>query len=202
MRMTAVPMHDSRQPVWEKTRPPSSLSGPDRGRDAILLVYYSRSGRTRSLAEHIAAQCGADIEEIVDSVGRRGVLGYLRSLFEALLRIPAPIELNRRSPRKYDTVIVGSPVWAGQVPSPVRSYLRRNRGRFRRVAFFCSHRGSGYHRMLHQLAVLSGRNPVATLALAEADVAQRRHMRAVSRFSRAIKGGRHALSAAGLRDAA
>ena len=202
MRMKAVPMHASSPPGWEKTRPPATTPGPDRVLGATLLVYYSRSGRTRSLAEQIAAQCGADIEEIVDSVGRRGVFGYLRSLFEALLRIPAPIQPNRRSPRNYDTVIVGSPVWAGQVPSPVRSYLRRNRGRFRRVAFFCSHRGSGYRRMLHHLAMLSGRSAVATLALAEADVAQRRHMPAVSRFSRAIKGGRQSLPAAGLRDAA
>ena len=202
MRMKAVPMHASSPTGWEKTRPPANMPGPDRGLGATLVVYYSRSGCTRSLAEQIAAQYGADIEEIVDRVGRRGVFGYLRSFFEALLRIPALIEPNRRSPRNYSTVIVGSPVWAGQVPSPVRSYLRRNRGRFRRVAFFCSHRGSGYRRMLHQMALLSGRAAVATLALAEADVAQRQHMRAVSRFSRAIKGGRQSLSAAGLRDAA
>ena len=202
MRMKAEPMHASSPTGWEKTRPPANMPGPDRGLGATLVVYYSRSGCTRSLAEQIAAQYGADIEEIVDRVGRRGVFGYLRSFFEALLRIPALIEPNRRSPRNYSTVIVGSPVWAGQVPSPVRSYLRRNRGRFRRVAFFCSHRGSGYRRMLHQMALLSGRAAVATLALAEADVAQRQHMRAVSRFSRAIKGGRQSLSAAGLRDAA
>ena len=202
MLMNALPQHTSKPPMWEKNRPPATAPGPVRSPGATLLVYYSRGGRTRSLAEQIAAQCGADIEEIVDSVGRRGVLGYLRSLFEALLRIPAPIKPNLRSPRNYDTVIVGSPVWAGQVPSPVRSYLRRNRGRFRRVAFFCSHRGSGHRRMLHHLAILSGRSAVATLALAEADVAQRRHGGAINRFSRAVNGGRQSLLAAGLRDAA
>jgi len=202
MRMKAKPMFASSQPAWVSTRPPSTVSGLERNPGSILLVYYSRSGHTRRLAEQIAEHCGADIEEIVDSVGRRGVLGFLRSLLEALLRLPAPIEPSRRSPRNYDTVIVGSPVWAGQVPSPVRSYLRRNRGRFRRVAFFCSHRGSGYRRVLHHLGALCGRGAVATLALSEDDVAQRRHGGAVGRFSRAVSGGRRSGSVAGQRDAA
>ena len=202
MRMKANPVYGSSHPASVNTRPPSTVSDLARNPGAVLLVYYSRSGHTRRLAEQIAEHCGADIEEIVDRVGRRGVLGYLRSMFEALLRIPAPIEPNLRSPRNYDTVIVGSPVWAGQVPSPVRSYLRRNRGRFRRVAFFCSHRGSGYRRVLQHLATLSGRGAVATLALAETDVAQRRHGGAISRFSRAVRGVGRSDSVAGLRDAA
>lgn len=202
MRMNVLPLHASSHRAGPITGPPSTVPGQDGGAGSILLVYYSRSGHTRRLAEQIAAHCGADIEEIVDSVSRRGVLGYLRCLFEALLRIPAPIEPTQRSPRNYDSVIVGSPVWAGQVPGPVRSYLRRNRGRFRRVAFFCSHRGSGYGQVLHHLATLSGRGAVATLALAEADVAQRRHGGAISRFTRAVSGGRRSRSTAGLRDAA
>ena len=202
MRMKAMPLHTSSHEAWENTRPPSYVPGLDRSSGSTLLVYYSRSGHTQKLAEQIAEQCGADIEQIVDSVGRRGVLGYLRSLFEAVLHICTPIEPNQRSPRNYDTVIVGSPVWAGQVCSPVRSYLRRNRGRFRRVAFFCSHRGSGYRRVLRDLATLSGRAEVATLALAEADVAQRRHGGAVSRFARAVNGARRSRSAAGQRHAA
>jgi flavodoxin len=200
--MTSTPLPASSHQAWAKTRPPSSVPGLDRSSGATLLVYYSRSDHTRRLAEKIAGQCDADIEEIVDSVRRRGLLGYLRSLFEALLHIPASIEPNRQSPRNYDTVIVGSPVWAGQVCSPVRSYLRRNRGRFRRIAFFCSHKGSGYRRVLQQMGTLSGRSAVATLALAEADLVQRRYGGAISRFSRAVNGARRSRSAAGLRDAA
>ena len=202
MRMKANPVYTSSHPAWLDTRPRSAVSGLERSPGAILLVYYSRSGHTRKLAEQIAEHCGADTEEIVDRVGRQGLLGFLRSLFEALLRLPAAIEPNLRSPRNYGTVIVGSPVWAGQVPSPVRSYLRRHRGRFRRVAFFCSHRGSGYRRVLCNLASLSGRGAVATLALAEADAAQRRHGAAISRFVRAVRGGRQFGPVAGLRDAA
>lgn len=202
MRMKFTPVHANSDAAWAKTRPPAGMSGLGRGSGSTLVVFFSRNGHTRRLAEQIAEQCGADIEEIVDLVGRRGVLGYLRSLFEALLRISAPIEPNQQSPRNYDTVIVGSPVWAGQVCSPVRSYLRRNRSRFRRVAFFCSHRGSGYRRVLHHLASLSGRPAVATLALAETDGEQHRHGGAVNRFVRAVTGTRRSVSSAGQRHAA
>ena len=32
----------------------------------ILIVYFSRGGNTRRVAEHLAADLGADLEEIVD----------------------------------------------------------------------------------------------------------------------------------------
>ncbi len=42
-----------------------------------LVVYYTRTGNTRFVAQTIAAEIGADVEEVVDLKKRSGVLGYL-----------------------------------------------------------------------------------------------------------------------------
>lgn len=178
---------------------PAADSNPPR---STLVVYFSRHGHTRRVAQLIAEQCGADTEEIVDGIERHGVWGYLRSLVEAVLRRPVPIQPSRRSPRDYDTVIIGTPVWAWHLASPVRAYLCRHRGRFRRVAFFCCHRGWGSGPVLQEAARLCARPPTATIALSHREVAQGGHRSALSRFVRTVRSARRPRRGEGWRQAA
>ena len=43
----------------------------------VLVVYYSRTGNTKFVAEAIAQSLEADIEEIKDGKNRMGVFGFL-----------------------------------------------------------------------------------------------------------------------------
>ncbi|MDP3083175.1 MAG: flavodoxin [Rubrivivax sp.] len=158
----------------------------------ILLVYYSRTGTTRELARQIAALCGADLEEIQDRVGRGGALGLLRSLAEALLHICPPISPSQHAPRAYDLVIIGTPVWAGQPASPVRSYVRRHHDSFRRVALFCTCSGDNGSAALQPLQRLCGQPARAALALSQADIANGQQGLPIGRFLRRMLG-RHAM---------
>jgi menaquinone-dependent protoporphyrinogen IX oxidase len=84
----------------------------------ILVVYYSRTGTTRSLAAGLAKALGADLEEICDCSNREGLDGYLRSLVDAFHKrqveiVPAGLDVSA-----YDLVVIGSPVWAGSVSAP------------------------------------------------------------------------------------
>ena len=45
----------------------------------ILVVFYSRSGNTRRVAEEIIDALDCDIEELFDTQNLSGALGYLRS---------------------------------------------------------------------------------------------------------------------------
>jgi flavodoxin len=42
----------------------------------VLVVYYSRTGATRTLAEALAKALQADIEPIIDRKNRSGIFGY------------------------------------------------------------------------------------------------------------------------------
>jgi hypothetical protein len=43
-----------------------------------LVVFYSRTGNARFVAQTIAARVSADIEEVIDLKKRSGIIGYLR----------------------------------------------------------------------------------------------------------------------------
>jgi len=58
-------------------------------RPKILVVFFSRTGTTRGVAEGIARATGADLEELREARSRLGILGWLRSGYEGTYRRPA-----------------------------------------------------------------------------------------------------------------
>lgn len=131
----------------------------------ILVIDYSRSGNTHKVAQAIAGACGADVEQIRDVTPRRGLWGWIRSGREAMRAIPADIRPPRRDPATYDLVVLGSPVWAGHVSSPMRAYLGQRSGKLACVALFVTEGGSGGPKALAEMSALAGLQPVATLEL-------------------------------------
>lgn len=132
-----------------------------------LIVYYSRSGKTRRIAQAIAKASGADLDEIGAARSRDGVLGLLGSLLEGSPAYQSRILPAERDPSGYDVVIVGTPAWRESVSSPVRSYLRAHRVELPEVAFFVTLGGSRAERVLSQMEILAGKRPLARLALSE-----------------------------------
>lgn len=138
--------------------------------EKVLVVYYSRTGTTRSLASALAKMLGADLEEICDCSDREGPGGYLRSLFDAIRKrdveiVPAGLDVSA-----YDLVVVGSPVWAGSVSAPVRSYLIENRARLPRVAFICCFGGQGADKALREMQQIAGKPAVAECKVTASEV--------------------------------
>ncbi|OGA98435.1 MAG: hypothetical protein A3E25_18685 [Burkholderiales bacterium RIFCSPHIGHO2_12_FULL_69_20] len=156
----------------------------------ILVVCYSRTGRTRRVAEAIALQCDADLDGIKDRVPRQGQLGYLRSALQALLHTTPWIQPARRPVGDYSLVIIGTPVWGWNMASPVRSYLSRYADRCRRVAFFCTCGGAGADKVLADLQRLSGKRALATLALPRQVIDHGQFDEPVAQFVRRFNGQR------------
>lgn len=131
-----------------------------------LVVYFSRSGNTRLVAEKLAKVLGADLEPIVDPTPRKGLFGYLRSAFQAVSGAEPDIAAAVHDPSTYDAVFVGSPVWAARLSSPVRTYLNRHRRNFKSVSFFVTC-GRDFQRAFRQMAAAAGTEPEATLAISD-----------------------------------
>lgn len=147
-----------------------------------LVVYYSRTGNTRLVAEEIAVALGADVEELKERVDRSGKKGYLRASRDALRRTPADLEPVSRDPGDYSLVIIGGPIWVQTICTPARSYAQHHKNALGRVAFFATAGSSSFaERGVSALADAAGREPVATLALSQ-DEARGDHSRKLAEF--------------------
>ena len=101
-----------------------------------LVVYYSRTGNTKFVAEEIAAELGSDIEEIVDLKSRGGKLGWFSASRDGSGNRPTNIAETKRNPGDYDLILVGTPVWAWSPSSAIRTYFAKNDLSGKNVALF------------------------------------------------------------------
>ena len=153
----------------------------------ILVVFYSRSGTTRRVAQALAEAPKCDLEEITEPKPRAGFLGYLRSLLEARRKRPSIIASNKHDVSSYDLVVIGTPVWAWSLSSPVRAYLITTAGQLPDVAFFCTLGGNGSESTSAQMTAIAGKQPRAVCAITEREVLSRKHFGRLSAFEKALQ---------------
>jgi flavodoxin len=106
-----------------------------------LVVYYTRTGNARFAAETIAAEIGADVQEVIDQKKRSGILGWLSGGKDAKQGKETQIAPTDKSPADYDLVIVGTPVWAGRPTPAITTYLKKNDLSGKKVAVFFTQGG-------------------------------------------------------------
>lgn len=137
-----------------------------------LIVYYSRTGTTRKIAQTLADKLNCDQEQIIDTVQREGAIGYLISGRDATTGRLTKLEDPQHDPSNYDLVIVGTPIWSWNVSVPVRTYLTDQAGKLKKAAFFCVMGGSGNERAFRTMSDICHCQPSATLALTAKEVIQ------------------------------
>jgi flavodoxin len=152
----------------------------------VLVTYYSRSGTTRKLAEAIAAGLGCEIEAIEDTRNRGGPFGFLLAGADATMGRLTRLKPLRKNPADYDLVAVGSPVWAGTVSTPIRTYLTQNAARLPRVAFFLTGGDPVQEKALAQMAASAGKQAQAMLTLTSAQMDKGEYNSEVKSFVEAL----------------
>lgn len=108
--------------VGQEENSPSSSSGE------TLIVYLSRTGNTKVVAELIQNKVGGKLvalekenpypenyQKIVDQVDRENEEGYL-----------PPLKTKIENIEDYDTVFIGFPTWDMQMPPPMKTFLTEN----------------------------------------------------------------------------
>lgn len=108
-----------------------------------LVLFYSRSGNTRRVAEMIARQLEADIQELVDKKGRAGMLGFLRAGRDAMKKKTTELESLKYQPGDYQLIVVGTPVWASNPAPAVSTFLQSHELSGKKVALFCTMNARG-----------------------------------------------------------
>lgn len=148
-----------------------------------LVAFYSRTGVTRHVAHQLARRLGADLLEIRDARPRDGMLGYMRSALEAMQASMPDIAHKFIDPADYGLVLLGTPVWASHVSSPMRRFLHDHAGGLRRrVAFFCTMGERGADGAFGDMRDLVGKDAEATCALLDREILQEEHLPALDAF--------------------
>ncbi len=91
-----------------------------------LVVFYSRAGTTKTVAETIAQEKNAKLIEVKDKKNRSGGLRYLTSAVDSLISSGTDIEYEKVNLSDYDTIYIGTPVWTQRPSLPIREYLKEN----------------------------------------------------------------------------
>ena len=152
-----------------------------------LVVFYSRTGITKEIAVHISEELDCDIEEIFDVKSRKGIFGYIKSGIESAFRIMPKIKETEVNPEEYDVVIIGAPVWVGNMASPVRTYLFQNNEKLDKVAFFCTMISRESKKTFLEMERVSESELLACLALTDKEIKQEKHIKKVKEFINKIK---------------
>jgi flavodoxin len=147
-----------------------------------LVVYYSLSGNTRSVATALARDLAADTEELRCPRYASGVWGYMRAGFDSWKGNLPAIEKLSHTPLQYELVVVAGPIWAFHPATPIRTFLKQERTRLPRVAFLLTHGGSAGERSLREMEKIAGQAPVANLIVRQQDVKGRTFASSLASF--------------------
>ena len=135
-----------------------------------LVVYYSRTNTTKKIAEEIKNKLNCDIEEISDDKKYSGKLGYIRGGFNATTGKTSELKNISKNPSDYDLIIIGTPVWASNMATPIYTYLEKYHAQIKNIACFCTCISGGYEKTLEKMSKVSGKTPLSTMYLTKKDI--------------------------------
>ena len=110
----------------------------------VLVLYYSQTGTTQTVAEELQKQLGADIERIEAVVPYDGDFG---ATIERSGKERESGEVPEINPLKvnlddYDVIFIGYPIWFGTYAMPIATLVKENDFAGKTIVPFCTF-GSG-----------------------------------------------------------
>ncbi len=133
----------------------------------VLVVFHSRTGHCRMLAEALAKKRGWKLGEVMYVDGRRS---YARCARDALLRRAPEIRYAGPAPGRFEVVVLVSPVWCWQLCPPMRSFVRSLHGKRPQLAVLMCTGGSGAENAMAEIERQAARPIVARIALLQSEV--------------------------------
>lgn len=148
---SSVPDAQTTKNVPESTLPNSAPQlDPTEGNETnkILVVYFSCTNTTKTLAEYAADILGADIYEIIpaEPYTEADLAYYTNGRADREQADPAvrpAISGSVDNMSDYDTIILGYPIWHGQAPRIISTFLESYDFSGKTIAPFCTSHSSG-----------------------------------------------------------
>jgi len=92
-----------------------------------VILYYTRTGSNKIIAEHIQSQIkDATRAEIKTVDDRGGIFGFITCSFDQWFDRDAEIGELTINPDDYDRVIICAPIWMQNLSSPARTFIKQS----------------------------------------------------------------------------
>jgi flavodoxin len=95
----------------------------DKVKPSAQVIYYSRTGKTRLIAETVKEQLGCDLLEVVDLKDRSGIWGFIGGVIDARFRPLTNITPSEFDFTSYDLLIVCTPIWGMKFPPAINTFF-------------------------------------------------------------------------------
>lgn len=89
------------------------------------VVYYSRSGNSKKVADILAQEIGGEPIRIESDMNWKGFIGYMKAGYYSMTKKIVPIRLERQLSDE-DEIILVAPLWAGDVAVEAHSFIEKH----------------------------------------------------------------------------
>lgn len=110
-----------------------------------LVVFYSLEGHTKLVAKMIADEMGAELLQLrpEKDIPKGKIKKYIWGGASVVFKKKPALKTKMPNLKKYDTIVIGTPVWAGTYTPALNSFLSNHEVKNKKVAFFACHAGGG-----------------------------------------------------------
>ena len=160
------------------------------------IVYYSLTGNVDLAAKQVGEILEADLVRIAPEAAYpdRGFRKYFWGGKSAVMEDTPVLQPYELDWEQYDTVILGTPIWASNIAPPLRTFVRDNleRLRARRVGFLGCFSGGGDGKAVAKLKMLLETDDLAAvLVLSDPkDRPKPEHQAQIETFCAALENSR------------
>jgi flavodoxin len=153
----------------------------------ILIIYYSRTGKTKNAAEKLKEELNCDIEEIYDRTSRKGIFGFLKSGHDAMKGKLTAITGEIKDVSDYETIVICTPIWAGHVSSAIRTYIMLNKDKFKKVTFLSTGAGVNASAVFSDMQEICQLEPITKVLISAKDIKEEKMEKKLIEFASKIK---------------
>ncbi|MBQ9926381.1 MAG: NAD(P)H-dependent oxidoreductase [Lachnospiraceae bacterium] len=123
------------------------------------IIYYSMSGNTEFAAEKIAKKLETDVIRIepVKAYPDKGVKKFFWGGKSAVMGEEPELLPYDFQAEQYDTIIIGTPIWASSFAPPIKTFLSKNRNiTDKKIAVFTCFSGGGADKAIEKMRKFIG----------------------------------------------
>jgi flavodoxin len=118
-----------------------------------VIVYYSLEGNAELIANMISARMGADVIKLIPEkkIAKDGFKKFFWGGKSVIFKEKPRLMNDNLVLDKYDTVIIGTPIWAGSFTPPINTFLTESKIKGKSIYLFACHSGGGTQKCFERL---------------------------------------------------